>query len=92
VPRRLDAWLSQHASRPIVLGSPGDAPLVTDDHTFAVIGKTATTVTVIDPAVATPGTREVTVPLAENRATSTRSSAAPPENAGRSVQLPLPLR
>ncbi|MEX2455198.1 MAG: hypothetical protein WD470_10870 [Rhodospirillaceae bacterium] len=65
--KKLNAWLAEHATRPVILGSPGNAPLVTGNHTFAVIGKTQTTVTVIDALEETPATREVTVPMAEIR-------------------------
>ncbi|MEM9945503.1 MAG: hypothetical protein AAF810_05495 [Cyanobacteria bacterium P01_D01_bin.36] len=65
--KRLNTWLSQHKKRPIILGSPLNAPLVTGNHTFAVIGKTKTTVTVIDALKSTPAEREVVVPLAEIR-------------------------
>ncbi|MEM6544456.1 MAG: hypothetical protein AAF680_06115 [Pseudomonadota bacterium] len=65
--KRLNTWLSQHDNRPIILGSPPNAPLVTGNHTFAVIGKTKTTVTVIDALESTPTAREVVVPLAEIR-------------------------
>ncbi|MBE9111197.1 hypothetical protein IQ273_17465 [Nodosilinea sp. LEGE 07298] len=66
-PERLNTWLSQHGRRPIILGSPPNAPFVTGNHTFAVIGKTKTTVTVIDALESTPTAREVVVPLAEIR-------------------------
>jgi hypothetical protein len=65
--KRLNTWLSQHDNRPIILGSPPDSPLVTGNHTFAVIGKTRTTVTVIDALESTPAAREVVVPIAEIR-------------------------
>lgn len=65
--KRLNTWLSQHGKRPIILGSPPNAPLVTGNHTFAVIGKTSTTVTVLNALKATPAEREVVVPLGEIR-------------------------
>ena len=53
--KKLNAWLAEHATRPIILGSPDNAPLVTGNHTFAVIGKTKTTLTVIDALKANAG-------------------------------------
>ena len=65
--RTLEAWLAQHAGRPVILGSPGHAPMVQGNHTFAVIGKTGTTVTVIDAREETPDKREVDVPMSRIR-------------------------
>ncbi|MEM6343536.1 MAG: hypothetical protein AAF927_06630 [Bacteroidota bacterium] len=65
--KKLKSWLSQHTQRPIILGSPPTATLVTGNHTFAVIGKTKTTVKVIDALESDPASREIEVPMANIR-------------------------
>lgn len=60
---RLRRWLSEHASRPIILGSPDDAPDVVGNHTFAVIGYDSANVTVVNALEELPAARTTTVPM-----------------------------